>query len=192
MDGIHGEVQNFYQALYHSQGFRDMDELLHLVEPKVTEQMNVGMDAAYTEEEITKALFQMAPSKAPGVDGFTAGVFHRHWDLLKDDVVHAVMDFLNGGVLPLGMNDTSITLIPKVRHPQKISQYRPISLCTVLYKTGSKCIANRLRAFLDDIIGEEQSAFVPWRLMTDNVMVVYESVHALRRRKKGRNHSWLC
>jgi hypothetical protein len=66
----------------------------------------------------------------------------------------AVLDFLNGGLLPIGMNDTSITLIPKVLHPQKISQYRPISLCSVLYKIGAKCIANRMRVFLDDIIGE--------------------------------------
>ena len=70
----------------------------------------------------------MAPSKSPGVDGFTAGFFQRHWNLLKDDVVPAVLDFLNGGELPEGMNDTSITLIPKVRFPRKISQYRPISL----------------------------------------------------------------
>jgi hypothetical protein len=72
--------------------------------------------------------------------------------------VPAVLEFLNGGVLPVGMNDTSITLIPKVRHPRKISQYRPISLCHVLYKMGAKCNANRLQFFLGDIVGEEQSA----------------------------------
>jgi hypothetical protein len=128
----------------------------------------------------------MAPSKAPGVDGFTAGFFPEALELLKSDVVPAVMDFLNGGILPTGMNDTSITLIPKVLHPQKISQYRPISLCPVLYKIGAKCIANRLRIFLDDIIGEEQSAFMPGRLIIDNVLIAYESIHAMRRKKKGK------
>jgi predicted RNA binding protein with dsRBD fold (UPF0201 family) len=151
----HAEVQSFFENLYKTQGFRAMDELLDFVQPKVSQQMNDGMDAPYLEEEIKKALFQMAPSKAPGVDGFTAGFFQRHWNLIKDDVVSAVLDFLNGGILPVGLNDTSITLIPKVRHPQRISQYRPISLCSVLYKIGAKCIANRLRVFLDDIIGEE-------------------------------------
>jgi hypothetical protein len=52
----------------------------------------------------------------------------------------------------------------------------------------SKCIANKLRVFLDDIIGEEQSDFVPGRLFTDNVMIAYESVHAMRRKKKGKNY----
>jgi hypothetical protein len=39
-------------------------------------------------------------------------------------VVLVVLDFLNGGELPVRLNDTSITLIPKVRHPQKIAQYK--------------------------------------------------------------------
>jgi hypothetical protein len=164
-----------------------MDGLLDLVPNKVTTAMNEEFDKPYTAEEVKSALFQMAPSKAPGVDGFTAGFYQRHWDLLKDDIVAAVLNFLNGGELPNGLNDTSITLIPKVRHPQRISQYRPISLCSVLYKMASKCIANRARLSLGDIIGEEQSAFVPGRLITDNVLIAYESVHAMRKRKKGKN-----
>jgi hypothetical protein len=129
------------------------------------------------------------PSKAPGVDGFTAGFFQRHWGLLQQTIVPAILEFLNGGELPAGLNDTSITLIPKVRNPQAVSQYRPISLCPVLYKIAAKAITNRLRGCLDEIISEEQSAFVPGRLITDNVLVAYESVHSMRRRKKGKNFS---
>jgi hypothetical protein len=94
-----------------------MDELLDVVQPIVSQQMNDGMEAPCTEEEIKKAFFQMAPSKAPGLDGFIVGFFQRHWSLIKDDVVMAVLDFLNGGTLPVGLNDTSIMLIPKVPHP---------------------------------------------------------------------------
>lgn len=165
-----------------------MDELLNLVPQRATPLMNEFFEKPFTADEVRTTLFQMAPSKAPGVDGFTAGFFQRHWDLLKVDIVPAVLDFLNGGELPVGMIDTSITLIPKVRYPQRISQYRPISLCSVLYKIASKCISNRVREFLGDIISEEQSAFIPTRLITDNVLIAYESVHAMRRRKKGKNH----
>lgn len=81
--------------------------------------MNDELEKLYIEEEVTNALFQMAPSKAPGVDAFTAGFFQRQWHFLKDDIVSAVLDSLNGGELPEGMNDTSITSIPKVQFPQK-------------------------------------------------------------------------
>ena len=113
----YSEVQGFYQVLYTSQGFKPMDELLDFFTPKVTDQMNVELDKPCTAEEVRTALFQMAPSKALGVDGFTAGFFQRHWSLLKEDIIPAVLGFLNGGELPEGMNDTAITLIPKVRHP---------------------------------------------------------------------------
>ena len=159
-DEVEVKVMDFYQNLYQSQGYNDMSDLLQFVPPRVNDTMNGLLEKDFTAEEVRKALFQMASSKAPGVDGFTAGFFQRHWDVLGGDVTASVLDFLNGGELPLGLNDTTITLIPKVQNPQKISQYRPISLCPVMYKIAAKAITNRLRGLMDEIIGEGQSAFV--------------------------------
>ena len=117
------EVQSFYQNLYTSQGYNDMNELLQYVPECVTEDMNMLLDKPYEPEEVRAALFRMSPSKAPGVDGFTAGFFQRHWNIIQGDLVPAILGFLNGGELPAGFNDTSITLIPKVRNPQCIAQY---------------------------------------------------------------------
>lgn len=50
-----------------------MNELLNCVVSRVSEGMNELLEKDYTVEEVKKALFDMAPSKAPGVDGFTAG-----------------------------------------------------------------------------------------------------------------------
>lgn len=97
-----------------------------------------------------------------------------------------MLQFLNRGGLPEGINHTTIVLIPKVKNPQNIKEFRPISLCNVVYKLCSKVLANRLKGLLDEIISEEQSAFVPNRLITDNVLVAYECTHYLKR-KKGKN-----
>ena len=81
---------------------------------------------------------------------------------------------------------THICLIPNVKSPQKVTEFRPISLCNVVYRLISKILANRLKRVLDVVIDELQSAFVPGRLITDNVLVAFETMHCIDQRKKGK------
>jgi hypothetical protein len=96
-------------------------------------------------------------------------------------VVHTVHKFFHDGDMPEGINDTSIVLIPKGNDLEELTNFRPISLCNVVYKIISKCIANRLRLILDVIINPEQSAFVPSRRITDNAIIAFECAHEIQR-----------
>jgi hypothetical protein len=176
----------FYQNLFSAQENLQPELVCQHVPRKLSEEMCDMLVKPFTAEEVERALFQMAPNKAPGVDGFNAGFFQAHWQLIKPSVLSVVLGFLNGGELPAEVNKTLLVLIPKINNPQELSQFCPISLCNVLYKICSKTMANRLRCILDDIISEEQSAFVPGRLITDNVLIAYECIHYLRG-KKGKS-----
>jgi hypothetical protein len=163
-----------------------MDQVLNTVPVKVTQAMNEGLVAPFEKEEVKAALFQMFPTKAPGLDGMPAHFFQRYWDLCGDEVTEVVLRILRGEDDPSVINSTCIVLIPKVESLEELGQFRPISLCNVVYKIASKVMANRLKKVLPDVISEEQSAFVPGRLITDNIITAYECMHFIKK-KRGRD-----
>ena len=103
----------------------------------------------------------MAPLKAPGPDGMPPLFYQHYWNLIGDDISKSVLHFLNSASLPENLNHTFIILIPKKKNSETAADFRPISLCNVLYRICSKVLANRLKKILPNIISEQQSAFKP-------------------------------
>lgn len=101
-------------------------------------------------------------------------------------MVHEVLQAVNSASIPEGWNDTTIVRILKVDNPEKVAQFCPISLCNVVYKVISKMLARRMKGILPDIISGHQSAFVPGHLITDNILIAYECIHAIKRKKGKR------
>ncbi|KAL4625859.1 hypothetical protein ACB092_05G055500 [Castanea dentata] len=73
-------------------------------------------------------------------------------------------------IIPPNLNHTYITLVPKVKNPQRVTDFRPIALCNVLYKLVSTVLANRLKIILPDIISNSQSAFQADKEISDNIL----------------------
>jgi len=93
-----------------------------------------------------------------------------------EDVTDAVLEFLKYGRLLQGTNATIITLVPKRKNPFSMGDYRPISCCNVVYKCITKILANRLRVGLNDVVSQNQGAFIPGRSIAENILLAQEIV----------------
>ncbi|GLT45020.1 hypothetical protein SLA2020_188860 [Shorea laevis] len=152
-----------------------------------TAQMNEDLCKEVSYDEIKAVVFQLGSYKAPSIDGFPGCFYQQHWDLVANDVCKAVKHFFDNGYMLREMNRTQIVLVPKIRSPEVITHFRPISLCNFSYKIISKLLANRLKGYLDRLISPFQSAFILGRSIQDNIMIAHEAFHGLKLKKTGVN-----
>lgn len=96
--------------------------------------MNLDLMKEFNANEVKEALNQMNPMKAPGPNGMSPIFFPKYWHVVGNAVTLAVLQALNSGSFPSMLNHTHITLIPKKKCSVKMGDYRPISLCNVVYK----------------------------------------------------------
>lgn len=103
------------------------------------------------------------------------------------DIFNTVHAFFLSGFLLKSVNHSYITLIPKVPFPKEVSQFRPISLCNVIYKIISKIMINRLKPLTDYLITPFENAFIRGRNISDNILIAHEIFDYLGK-KKGRKN----
>ncbi|XP_038992139.1 uncharacterized protein LOC120115513 [Hibiscus syriacus] len=83
---------------------------------------------------------------------------------------------------PDAFNATTIALVPKILNPNKVSDFRPISCCSVIYKAITKVIVKRMTHLLPRIISSNQSAFVKGMSIIDNTLLAQEIVKGYGRK----------
>lgn len=138
----------------------------------------------FSVQEIREAVWDCDSDKSPGPDGITFGFIKEFWLDMKDEIVRFVYEFHRNGKLSKGINTTFIALIPKVASPQKINDFRPISLVGSLYKILAKLLSNRLRGVIGSVVSESQSAFVKNRQILDGILIANEVVDEACKSKK--------
>jgi hypothetical protein len=83
-----------------------------------------------------------------------------------------------------GVHSTFIALIPKVTSPQRLNDFRPISLVGCMYKVLAKVLVNKLRAVIGSVLSHSQSAFVKGKKNLDGILIANEVVDEAKRLKK--------
>ena len=72
-------------------------------------------------------------------------------------------------------------------NPTSLKHYRPISLCTTVYKIITKVLADKLKQVLHFCISKNQSAFILGRQILDNIMISHEFLYYLKNKMLGKD-----
>lgn len=132
------EVSKFYETLFTSEDMGSWESKVDGIDSTITKHINSRLIRPVEHNEIKIALFSMNPNKAPGMNGMTPLFFQSFWHIVGQDICLAINSFFTSSFMLRAFNHTLLSFIPKIQHPTKISKFRPISQCNVVYKIISK------------------------------------------------------
>lgn len=132
--------------------------------------------AGFFAQEIKDAFFSRPRNKTSGPDGYSSEFFVSCWQIIGPEVIEAVQEFFKSGSMLRQWNATKLVLIPKITNASATSDFRPISCLNTVYKVVSKLISNWLKKVLPTVISQAQSAFLPGRLLAENVLLATDLV----------------
>ncbi|GKD49857.1 RNA-directed DNA polymerase, eukaryota, reverse transcriptase zinc-binding domain protein, partial [Tanacetum coccineum] len=123
------------------------------------------LDAPFSLDEIKEAVWNYGGSKAPGPDRFTFKFIKHYWDTIGKDFIDMVKRFERDAFIPRGCNSSFIALVPKIKDPLHVKDFRPISLIGCQYKAQKK----KKSIFIFKVDFEKPFDSVDWKFL-DNTM----------------------
>ncbi|KAK9111722.1 hypothetical protein Scep_019241 [Stephania cephalantha] len=170
----------FYKNLYRKEVCNVTASKVRNLFPTLSTSMLTMLGAPICVKEVRCAVFDISQTKSLGVDGFLALFYQKNWHVVSSSIFKMVSNCFITGKIEEEVSKTIITLIPKVDGPKSLNQFRPISLCIVLYKVITKVIASRLKSVTPILVNPAQTSFIPGRHITKNIIITQEMIHSMR------------
>jgi hypothetical protein len=169
-DQVSKGITEFYRELYSSQPTEQNNEDNFYENcPKLSEEQVKFLDKDLSLKELQEALSSCKDS-SPGPDGIPYMVYKKYWRFMSPIILSAWIHSLNTGKLPPSHLESVITLLPKEGKDTKdIKNWRPRTLSICDSKIITKAISLKTSKVLESIIDPSQTAYVPGRLVADNL-----------------------
>ncbi|KAJ9564655.1 hypothetical protein OSB04_000621 [Centaurea solstitialis] len=143
---------------------------------KISDVQRVDLERPFSEEEVKEAVWSCGNDKTPGPDGFTFEFIRKYWSIVAKDFFEAVKFFESSHLINPGSNSSFITLVPKIKDPITLADYRPINLVGCVSKVISKVLAERVKFVLDSVVSKNQTGFIKGRNILDGPFLVNEII----------------
>lgn len=152
-DKVQEAFIEYYQALFacKEQKKTVMHAIMNRGNRPNEEHLQV-LNIEFTREDVRRIMFSISDGKAPGADGFHSKFLKHCWEVVGNDVADAILDFFKTDKLLKVINVTTLALVPKVKCPESVVDFRPIDCSSVLYECITKLLSERLKKILPNVI----------------------------------------
>ena len=147
----------------------DQENILDVEEPEYDLDINLN---EITKEEIIRVLKQLKRWKAPGPDGLTAEMFKADVDGSAGTLLRMFREMWFTELIPNDWELGIITKLSKKGDLRDCSNWRGITVSSVVLKIFSMVILNRMKDALDEQLRDEQAGFRPKRGCSDQIFVL--------------------
>ena len=141
------------------------------VRPIITARGLEAGSATVTTAEVLSALQGINPTSSPGLDRLPYTLWRVGEDCWAPLLARLFSAIGTHGCMPTHFNRGSVTPLPKegVQDIAAPAAFRPITLLPTLYRILAKVLAARFGIAMAPAVGAEQSAYLPGRLIGDNI-----------------------
>jgi hypothetical protein len=133
---------------------------------------------------VDKVVSKMPLDKAPSLDGFNGLFLRKCWHIIKQDIYTLCGDFFMGNVSLQAINNSFITLVPKVNTSMNLNEFRPISLINCVVKIITKMLGERLQSVIIPMVHQNQYGFIKSRTIQDCLAWAFEFIHQCQQSKQ--------
>ncbi|KAH0646562.1 hypothetical protein KY284_034446 [Solanum tuberosum] len=138
---------------------KKIDELpMECIPRLVSQEQNDGLKEIPSIEELKEVVYSMNPNSAAGPDGMNGYFFQKCWNIINKDLMAVIHAFFSGQMIPKYFSHACLILLPKVKNPNRLNEFRPISL-----------------------------SFVKGRSISENIMLAQEIIHQIKKPIIGSN-----
>ena len=128
----HDKVRILLDAYIERLGQSEFGSMFLDLEAILPQSMDLSiLEESFTTEEIDQVITSLPTDKSPGPYGFNTDFIKKCWPIIKQDFYNMCHAFHAGNICLQSLNDSYITLIPKIDGPIKVNDFRPISLLNI-------------------------------------------------------------
>lgn len=169
------QLNSFFTSVFTNENIEDMPKPQQFFQKHSSQQLN---DLLLDERKVSESLAHLRPNKAPGDDKILTNVMKELANEAAVPLMRIFQSSLDSAEVPDDWRNANVTPLFKKGKKSLPSNYRPVSLTSIICKTLESLMKSAIVQHLKDhhLIRDSQHGFISGRSCLTNLLEFFELV----------------